>query len=165
MVYKNSEMDSKEHQYELMVNEHKRTIYTVCYMFSNDTAQVEDYFQEILIRLWLGFDSFRNESNPRTWIYRVSLNTCLNLEHKKLRQVPTVPLSVDIDPYHDSDPDTLQIRQLHQLINRLDILDRALVLLWLEGISYEEIGAIMGISAKNVSVRLVRIKAQLIQMK
>ena len=157
-------MDEKERQYEQIILEHKRTIYTVCYMFSNNNAQVEDYFQEILVRLWLGFDSFRNQSNIRTWIYRVSLNTCLNLEKKKLRQVPTEPLCVDIDPYADTDPDTVQIRQLHQLINRLDVLDRALILLWLEGISYDEIGAIMGISAKNVSVRLVRIKAQLIKM-
>lgn len=158
-------MDEKERQYEQMVTEHKRTIYTVCYMFSKDAAQVEDYFQEILIRLWLGFDTFRDQSNIRTWIYRVSLNTCLNLEKKKLCQVPTMPLCVDIDPFNDTDSDALQIRQLHQLINRLDILDRALVLLWLEGISYDEIGTIMGISAKNVSVRLVRIKAQLLQMK
>lgn len=157
-------MDDKEKQFEKIIMESKRTIYTVCYMFSKDKMQVDDLFQEILLRLWMGFDTFRHESNLRTWIYRVSFNACLNLEKQKKRRVATTPLNVDIDPYTDTDPDTLQIRQLYALINRLDILDRALVLLWLEGISYDEIGAIMGISAKNVSVRLVRIKSKLIAM-
>lgn len=147
-----------------MVNEHKRTIYTVCFMFSKDQDEVNDLFQEILIRLWNGFDTFRGESDVKTWIWRVSLNTCLNQEKKKSRLGERVELSVDINPYEDTDRDALQIRQLYDRINRLGLIDRSIILLWLENMSYDEIGAIVGISAKNVSVKLVRIREQLKQM-
>ena len=65
-------MDKKEQAFTRLVREHKSTIYSVCYMFSKDTDEIDDLFQEILIRLWRGYDSFRAESDVRTWIYRVS---------------------------------------------------------------------------------------------
>ena len=157
-------MEAKEFEFTKMVNEHKRTIYTVCFMFSKDQDEVNDLFQEILIRLWNGFDTFRGESDVKTWIWRVSLNTCLNQEKKKSRLGERVELSVDINPYEDTDRDALQIRQLYDRINRLGLIDRSIILLWLENMSYDEIGAIVGISAKNVSVKLVRIREQLKNM-
>lgn len=157
-------METKEIEFTKMVNEHKRTIYTVCFMFSKDQDEVNDLFQEILIRLWNGFDTFRGESDVKTWIWRVSLNTCLNQEKKKSRLGERVELSVDINPYEDTDRDALQIRQLYDRINRLGLIDRSIILLWLENMSYDEIGAIVGISAKNVSVKLVRIREQLKNM-
>ena len=104
-----------EREFEKMIREHKGTIYTVCYMFSTDNEEVADLFQEILINLWRGSGTFRGDSALNTWIWKVSLNTCISF-------------------------------------------DRAIVLLWLENLSYEEIGQIVGITPKNVSVKLVRIK-------
>lgn len=156
--------NDKEHQFELLVQQHKRTIYTVCYMFSHDKAEVDDLFQEILIRLWNGFDHYEGRSSAQTWIYRVALNTAINQDKKARRRIETVPLTVDIDPYEANDPSTQQIRQLHDLIDRLDLIDRSLVLLWLEGISYDEIGAIIGITPNHVGVRLLRIKDKLVSM-
>ena len=75
-----------------------------------------------------------------------------------------IPLNVDIDPYEDIDEDAMQIRQLYDRINRLGLVDRSIILMWLENLSYEEIGAILGISVKNVSVKLVRIREKLKQM-
>ena len=147
-----------------MVREHKSTVYTVCYMFSKDTDEVNDLFQEVLINLWKGFDGFRGESKVDTWIWRIALNTCISDDRKKKRRGERVPLEMAADLYADTDEDTKQIRQLYARINKLGIMDRALVLLWLENLSYEEIGAIAGISAKNVSVKLVRIKQQLMKM-
>lgn len=147
-----------------MVREHKSTVYTVCYMFSKDTDEVNDLFQEVLINLWKGFDGFRGESKVDTWIWRIALNTCISDDRKKKRRGERVPLEMATDLYTDTDEDTKQIRQLYARINKLGIMDRALVLLWLENLSYEEIGAIAGISAKNVSVKLVRIKQQLMKM-
>ena len=153
-----------EREFEAMIREHKGTVYTVCYMFSNDPDEVADLFQETLINLWKGFDSFRGESKVDTWIWRVALNTCISDDRKKKRRGERVPLEMAADLYTDTDEDTKQIRQLYARINKLGIMDRALVLLWLENLSYEEIGAIAGISAKNVSVKLVRIKQQLMKM-
>ena len=153
-----------EIEFAQTVREHKGTIYTVCYMFSNKPDEVADLFQEILINLWKGFPQFRGDSNVKTWIYRVSLNTCISSERKKSRKIETLPLTMDINLFSDSDDDTKQVQMLRDRINKLGPFDRAIVLLWLENLSYDEIGAIVGISAKNVSVRLVRIKDQLKKM-
>lgn len=132
-------------------------------MFSKDADEVADLFQEILINMWKGFPAFRGESTVSTWIWRVSLNTCINTS-KKRRRLDTIPLNVNINPYEDVDEDALQIRQLYERINRLGLVDRSIILMWLENLSYEEIGAILGISVKNVSVKLVRIREKLKQM-
>lgn len=153
-------MEISEQEFSKMVKTHKSTIYTVCYMFSNDEDEVADLFQETLIRIWRGLPSFNGESDIKTWIYRIALNTCINIDKKKKRRAET-ELSMDINLFTDSDRETEQINILHKRISRLLPLDRAIVLLWLEDISYEEIGAIVGISSKNVSVRLVRIREQL----
>lgn len=157
-------METKEQEFTNLVREHKTTIYTVCYMFSKDSQEIEDLFQEILVKIWQGFGSFRGESDVRTWIYRIALNTCINVDKKKKRAGEKVPLSVDIDPFEDTNDKALQTKQLYNRINRLGLVDRSIVLLWLEGISYDEIGQIVGISAQNVSVKLVRIREQLKQM-
>lgn len=156
--------NDKEHEFELLVRQHKRTIYTVCYMFSTNKDEIDDLFQEILIRLWNGFDRFEGRSSAKTWIYRVALNTAINQDRKERRRPQTVPLTVDIDPYEADNPQTQQIRVLYDRISRLDPIDRSLILLWLEGISYDEIGAIIGISPNNVGVRLTRIKEKLVKM-
>lgn len=156
--------NDKEHQFELLVREHKRTIYTVCYMFSHNKTEVDDLFQEVLIRLWNGFDHYEGRSSARTWVYRVALNTAINQDKKERRRIETVPLTVDIDPFEADDSKTQQVRKLHDLISQLELIDRSLVLLWLEGISYDEIGAIIGITPNNVGVRLARIKEKLVQL-
>lgn len=156
--------NDKEHEFELLVRQHKRTIYTVCYMFSTNKDEIDDLFQEILIRLWNGFDQFEGHSSAKTWIYRVALNTAINQDRKERRRPQTVPLTVDIDPYEADNPQTQQIRVLYDRISRLDPIDRSLILLWLEGISYDEIGAIIGISPNNVGVKLTRIKEKLVKM-
>ena len=157
-------MNNLENDFARVVREHKGTIYTVCYMFSKDEDEVADLFQDILINLWKGFEGFRGDSSVRTWVYRVSLNTCISADRKKKRRGETVPLSMDINLFEDSGEDVKQIRMLQSRISRLGPFDRAIVLLWLENLSYDEIGSIVGITAKNVSVRLFRIKEQLRNM-
>ena len=146
------------------MREHKSTIYTVCYMFSKDADEVNDLYQEVLVNLWGGIDKFQGRSNIKTWIYRVSLNTCISADRKKKKR-NSVPLSMDINLFDDQDSDSKRVDMLRKRISKLGPFDRAIIiLLWLENMSYEEIGAIVGITAKNVSVRLYRIKEQLKQM-
>ena len=153
----------KEKQFEELVKQYKQTIYSVCYMFSRDKEEINDLFQEILVRLWLGFDQFENRSSVNTWVYRIALNTAINGNKRTKRRPQTVSLSTDIDPYDPQDSSLEQIRQLYALIHQLDVMDRGLVLLWLEGISYDEIAAVMGISVANVGIKLHRIKEKLVQ--
>ena len=156
-------MDYKQKRFEQMVNQNKGTIYTVCYMFSKDSDEVADLFQETLINLWKGMPEKDEISNIKGWIYRVSLNTCISLNRKK-KSRPTVPLTMDIDLFESKGEKEQQVEMLHKRITRLQPFDRAIVLLWLEDISYEEIGLILGITAKNVSMRLTRIREKLKQM-
>ena len=96
-------MKDIELQFTKMVKEYRKTIYTVCYFYSKDTEEVNDLYQEILINLWKGFEKFRGESSLKTWIWRVSLNTCINQERMKKSSVQTIPHSIDIDLYNDDD--------------------------------------------------------------
>ena len=154
-------MENIELQFTRMVKEYRKTIYTVCYFFSKDTEEVNDLYQEILINLWKGFPNYRGESSLKTWIWRVSLNTCSNQERKKKSRIRTVPLSIDIDLYNDEDAGSRQIQMLYDRINRLDVFDRAIILLWLENMTYQDIADVVGISVSNITTRLFRIKEQL----
>ena len=157
-------MKDIELQFTNMIKEYRKTIYTVCYFFSKDTEEVNDLYQEILINLWKGFEKFRGESSLKTWIWRVSLNTCNNQERKKKSSVVSIPLSIDIDLYNDDDVQSKQIQILYDRINRLDVFDRAIILLWLENMNYQDIADVVGISLSNVTTRLFRIKEQLKSM-
>ena len=154
-------MENIELQFTRMVKEYRKTIYTVCYFFSKDTEEVNDLYQEILINLWKGFPNYRGESSLKTWIWRVSLNTCSNQERKKKSRIQTVPLSIDIDLYNDEDAGSRQIQMLYDRINQLDVFDRAIILLWLDNMTYQDIADVVGISVSNVTTRLFRIKEQL----
>ncbi len=156
-------MDPKERDFIEIVKSQKSTIYSVCYMFSKNHDEVNDLFQEVLINLWKGFGQFEGRSQLRTWTYRVALNTCISQQRKK-KAHHKEQLLVDFNLFEDNDADTRQIDMLHRRISRLQPFDRAIVLLWLEDMSYEEIAQIVGISVKNVSVRLYRIKEQLKKM-
>ena len=96
-------------------------------MFSNDQDEVADLFQEVLINLWKSLPSFEGRSDVRSWIYRVSLNVCISLDHKKRRH-KTVPLTMDINPYEETETNqnSRQMDMLRQRIARLGQYDRAI---------------------------------------
>ena len=112
---------AKEKQFEELVKQYKRTIYSVCYMFSRDNEEINDLFQEILVRLWLGFDQFEQRSSVNTWVYRIALNTAINSDKRAKRRPQTVPLSTDIDPYDPQDSSLEQVQQLYALINQIAV--------------------------------------------
>ncbi len=149
-----------EADFEQMVERQRQTIYSVCYLFADERQLADDLFQETLIRLWQGFASFEGRSEERTWVYRVALNTCINQNNKHRRRPDTSPLQMDMDFYAEEDRCPAASR-LHKRIAKLHPFDRALILLWLEDLPYDEIAAILGITVENVSVRLVRIREKL----
>ena len=160
-------MEDKELQFTQMVKEQKNTIYTVCMMFGED-APVEDLVQQTLINLWKGYDGFQGKSSPGTWVWKVAMNTCItasNKEKKHSRSKSSLDsMGISSIDMADAPKEDRQIKMLHDRIHKLGVFDRAIILLWLEDLSYEEIGEIVGISASNVSVRLVRIREQLKNM-
>lgn len=156
-------MEKNERLFADIVESNKSAIYSVCYMFAKNADEADDLFQEVLINLWKGMGTFREESKISTWIWRVSFNTCISADRKRKRD-KSVRLSMDINLYDTHDEDSRQIKMLHDRVHRLKPFDRAIVMLWLEGMPYDEIAAVVGITVKNVSVRLVRIKEELKRM-
>lgn len=161
-------MNNLEQEFTRLVKEQKSTIYTVCMMFSDNADEVDDMVQETLINMWNGFEKFEERSSPRTWVWRIAMNTCISADRKRKRQPETTSslsaIGISSVEVSDESQKDKQIRMLHNRIHRLGVFDRAIVLLWLEDLSYEEIGNIVGISAQNVSVRLVRIREELKKM-
>lgn len=156
-------MEKLEQEFTKMVKEYRKTIYTVCYFFSDNPTEVDDLFQEVLINLWKSYPRFRGESSIKTWIWRVSMNTCCSVERGKKRVLPTVPI-LERDILPESDEPGRQIKMLYERINKLELFDRAIILLWLESMSYDEIAAIVGLTTSAVTTRLFRIKEQLKSM-
>jgi len=146
------------------VREHRNIIHKIGWAYGNNAADREDLEQEVLLQLWKARASFSGKSAFSTWMYRVALNTAITLRR---RQRPTEVLSHEPEtPALQADQAQLadELRLLHGAIARLSAIEKALVLLWLDERSYEEIADTIGISAKNVGVRLVRIRTKLARM-
>ncbi len=151
---------TKEQLFTDVVYAHRNIIYKVCYMYAPQ-GMVEDYFQEVLCNIWSSFDQFDGRSKRSTWIYRIALYTCISFIRRK--QPASISLSFDLSSDEDSALKE-QIEELHSIINRLGNLDRALILLWLDGYSYDEMTSITGLSLSNVSVKLMRAKEKIKKM-
>ena len=148
-----------------LIDEHKRLIYKVGLLYADNDIPLEDTCQDIILNLWKAFPHFRGESQVSTWIYRIALNTCMSELRKKQSRPTTVPLTCDIDTLLDDSQDyRRQVLEMYRLIGKLSKLERAVVLLWLDGKSYDEIATIMGIRKGNVGVKLTRIKDKLQKM-
>lgn len=151
-----------EKKFIALLTEYQQVIYKVCYVYVSEGDTLSDLYQEVVINLWKAFPRFRGECKVSTWIYRISLNTCISFFRKSISRPSVVPINIDLEAsLTDSEDKTSQLRELYRLINRLSRLERALLLLWLEERSYQEIGDILGISKNNVAVKLNRIKEKL----
>jgi len=144
-----------------LIEQHQAIIHKVCMVYANGRANREDLFQEICLQLWKSYPNFREESKFSTWMYRVALNTAISNVRKEKKQLP-FELLRDTDRISDDGTEEKEkVNLLYRTISRLNRIDKAIILLWLEEKNYKEIAAIMGTSEKNVSVKLVRIKRRL----
>jgi RNA polymerase sigma-70 factor (ECF subfamily) len=151
---------TKEELFCDVVHAHRNIIYKVCYIYA-PKGMIEDYYQEVLINLWQSFDQFEGRSKRSTWIYRVALYTCISFIRRK--EPASISLTFDLSTDEDG---TLkeQLEELHSVINRLGHIDRALIMLWLDGYAYEEMAEVTGLSLSNVSVKLMRAKNKIKEM-
>lgn len=150
-----------ERTFIVLVEEHRRIIYKVCYIYATDKENLNDLYQEVVINLWKAYPRFRGECAASTWVYRIGLNTCISFFRKSKSRPEVVPITVDLEAFAAEADKTASLHELYRMINRLGQLERALILLWLEERSYQEIADIIGISKNNVAVRLNRIREKL----
>ena len=147
-----------------LIKENERLIYKVCSIYRSTELPIADLFQEVIYNLWLAFPKFRNECAVSTWIYRIALNTCISGIRKKNRRPVSASLNELAEQFAEADSSDENIREMYRSIQRLRNLERAIVLLYLEERSYDEIADITGLTRNNVAVKLMRIKEKLRSM-
>ncbi|MFZ0491459.1 MAG: sigma-70 family RNA polymerase sigma factor [Salegentibacter sp.] len=138
-------------------------IIKLCRAYTNSQEDFEDYYQEVCLQIWRSKDNFRKESKWSTWVYRVSLNVCLTLLKKKKNNTQQL-VSDNIPAERSNDSDIFSdesLNLLYDAIKRLSEIDRAVILLYLEEKSQNEIADIIGTKPNNIGVRINRIKKRL----
>lgn len=153
-------MKDIEKEFVDIVEQNQRLIYKVCYIYTDNNDTLNDLYQDVMVNLWRGFTKFKGNSNISTWIYRIALNTCISYYRKERVKPGSVPISSNLNLYYDS-LDNESISMMYSMIEALNPLDKAIILLYLEDKTYDEIAEIIGISKSNAGVRLLRIKEKL----
>lgn len=155
-------MNRKE-DFTKAILEHQGLLYKTSLLYTDNPQDREDLYQEIIYQLWKSFDSFNAFSKLSTWMYRVALNTAIYQLKKSKRTIVTTA----IDPYANQiaeykDPaDEQNLKLIYNQIQKLNLLEKGIILLYLEGKSHEEISEIIGLSKSNVGTRISRIKEKL----
>ena len=157
-------MASQKEEFIKLLNANQGIIYKICNLYANTNEDKKDLEQEIILQLWKSFPNFKGRSKFSTWLYKIAFNTAIaNIRKSKKHPVfeafsgkeSNIPYIEDIDYFSDD------INKLYKAIAKLKNLDKAIMILYLEKHSYLEISEIIGITEKNVSVRLTRIKVRI----
>ena len=156
-------METKEKHFLQLLNEHKGILFKICKIYEDNANDRNDLLQEMTLQLWLAFDSFRGESKFSSWMYRVALNTAIVFFKKQKRRPDSEQLSgnfeqIDVDLNSQKEE---QLALFYKAVQHLDKVEKALIYLYMENQTHEEIGENLGITAGNARVRLNRIKNKL----
>ena len=144
-----------------LVEENKKLIYKVSHMYCDNIIDKADLFQEIVANIWEAYPNFKGNSKTGTWIYRISLNTAISWFREYTKNRKHIQYTSIIPQIHeDCDTDELNDK-LYHAINILEKIDKAIILLQLDGYSYEEISEIVGLTKTNVATKINRIKQKL----
>jgi RNA polymerase sigma-70 factor (ECF subfamily) len=152
------------HIFNQWLGAHKALIFKIVRAYGDSAMDQDDLFQEISIQVWRSIPAFRHESAVTTWIYRIALNTAIswvNKEKKYRNTTGSMESIPDVLTPHTKPVDD-QLAWLYEAIHALDEIDRSVALMLLDGFSYKEMAAILGITVTNVGVKINRIKKQLI---
>jgi RNA polymerase sigma factor (sigma-70 family) len=145
------------------IQENEKLIYKVASFYTDCKEDRDDLMQEIIYSLWKSFDSFKHNSSLSTWMYRIAMNVAIFHLKKDKRKVATISIDVEVLNFPEIDFDDFEekLHNLQQYIKDLNLLDKGILMLYLESKSHEEIAEIVGISKSNVATKLFRIKDKL----
>lgn len=154
---------AKENVFASLIEQHSGIINKVSYFYATDKLPFDDLRQEIYVNIWQGLKQFRGDSKISTWIYRVAVNSALMALRSSKSTFETVSLDFSLldfsSEFDDAQKENLQA--LHSLINRLEDIEKAIILLWLDECSYDEIAETLGLKRNTVAVKIHRIKDKL----
>jgi RNA polymerase sigma-70 factor (ECF subfamily) len=158
----------KDAQFKAVIESNRDRIYRICCCYVHDENERQDVFQEVMVQIWRSLSNFQSRSQISTWIYRVTVNTCLdNLRAVQRRnrlieeRLPEDEQNNDIAAYEPDQTLEDDVRHLHECIRRLPTLDKALISLYLEDLDTREMAAVLGIAEGNVRVKLHRTKKRM----
>jgi len=153
----------EEQRFINLINEHQGLIHKICFMYEHDSDARNDLFQEIVLQLWRSFPSFRGEAKITTWMYRIALNTAISGFRKQTRLVKTEDLQEVHMNISDSWADDREedFQKLQWAVRQLPEIERAMIMMALEEVPYDEIAETIGITQNNVRVRMNRIREKL----
>lgn len=151
----------REEDFLKIVHENRRIIQKVCHLYRDTKEDREDLFQDILLQLWRSFPDFRNEARISTWMYRIALNTAIAVFRKKKLATGTLEHIPEQSHPNDVSEASAYEERMYEALRKLDTAERAIIALFLEDYSYEEIAVITGITPNYVGVRINRIKKKL----
>lgn len=156
-------MKEKETAFLNRLEKHKGILYKVSKMYMDTADDQQDLFQEIICQLWNSYDSFRNESQFSTWMYRVAINTAIVFLKKEKRKLDKYEITSENIREEDCDSEEKesQIEHFYKAVQKLEKIDKAIMFYQLEGFSHREIGDNLGISEGNARVKLNRAKEKL----
>ncbi|MBD5279370.1 MAG: sigma-70 family RNA polymerase sigma factor [Bacteroides sp.] len=148
-------------RFDSLLREHGPLISRICFSYAVDGDDYQDLRQDVLLNIWKGLANFRGDSSSVTWVYRVALNTCVSTVRKRsarpyMERLDTMPL--DFPAERDDDDMRERMEMLHMMISELTPVDKAIMTMWLDERSYEEIAEVTGVSKNNVGLRLHRIR-------
>ncbi|WP_159466675.1 RNA polymerase sigma factor [Dyadobacter sp. 3J3] len=153
-----------EKEFVRLLNQHRGIIFKICKIYCQKEEDRQDLFQEIVLQLWKAFPAFKQDANVSTWMYRIGMNTAIsNYRKEKIRKSPVSfsNLPYPLPDFSETDDFIIETAPLYKAIDQLSQIEKALVLLYLDDKSYEEMAEILGITKSNVGVKLNRIKAKL----
>jgi RNA polymerase sigma factor (sigma-70 family) len=156
-----------EKQFEKLIKANELLILKVCRVYAYTVADRQDLFQEIVIQLWKAYPRFKGDSKFSTWMYRVAINTAISGLRKEKHFISSYePATLPGDLPDDSNNDAKeeQLHQLYSAIEKLTQIEKAVVMLYMEDRSYDEMEDILGINQGNLRVKMNRIKEKLRQL-
>lgn len=161
------ENSNSYHAFSKLLKEHELLVYKICRLYANTHDDRQDLFQEIVIQLWRAFPRFRGEAKFSTWLYRIGLNVAITQIRKQKNKIYTADIETLNIVIADDNYSTIkdeQSEELYKAIEQLNDIEKAIIMLYLEDKSYDEMEEIMGISNGNLRVKMNRIKEKLRQI-
>lgn len=152
-----------EKEFTNLINKYRALIFKVCNIYCGDVESRKDLFQEIVLQAWKSYPNFRKDAGASTWLYRIALNTAISNFRKESKKPDSLPLTTATFEIPDlaSNDEKENLPAMQEAISKLTDVEKAVILLYLDEKSYEEMSDIIGITISNVGVRLTRIKNKL----
>jgi RNA polymerase sigma-70 factor, ECF subfamily len=156
-----------EKQFERHISENELLLYKICWIYAYTDADRQDLFQEMVIQLWKAYPRFKGDAKFSTWLYRVAINTAITGLRKKKDFITSYEPSALPAHLGDNDHNSAEeerVQELYNAIEQLSEVEKAIVMLYMEDRSYNEMEEILGISQGNLRVKMNRIKEKLRQL-